>query len=163
MYSKPVIKPKIHKIYGLCNDYLNDNKNKEIPSYIQISFKQWINTIKRSSMRMDNISKYITSSSLLLDSNKEIKSYLMNKLFNNLEYVEIFSVNDIDLSSLLFELKEINHNLNTTKLKKIEIWSNNKIIDIDSFNKYLIDFKHNKWNMEHKEEYGFKYIWLNRF
>ena len=103
----------------------------------------------------------IPSSLLFFDSNKEIKWYLMNKIFNNLEYVTLCYVDDLDFSSLLFELKEINHNLNTSKLKKIRIYSKNKIIDIDSFNKYLIDFKHNKWNMEYEENN--KEIRLNRF
>ena len=78
-----------------------------------------------------------------------------------MERVRIYRINniaDIDFYSLLFELKEINHNLNTSKLKEIELYLNNKIIDIDPFNKYLIEFKHNKWNMEYK----FGIIFLNK-
>ena len=114
---------------------------------------------------MDLINQYILSSSLLfVNSNEEIKWYLMNQIFKHLEYVSIrniYRANDIDFSSLLFELKEINHNLNTSKLKRIKIVT--KIINIDSFNKYLIEFKHNKWNIKYEEEYHLKYIHLDRF
>ena len=149
----------ISSITDLFNNYLTDNDNENIPKYIQVSFRKYIKGITYIRMYMDDINKYILCSSSLsfISDDKQIKYHLINQIFDNLEEIEIKNMSSINYSSLLSEIKQINE----SKLKFIEI--RYEIIDSDSFNKYVIEFKDNKWNIEYKRNLFGKHIMLHRF
>eukprot|EP01084_Bolivina_argentea_P168724 292537_1 len=152
----PRDKEIIDGLNELVQSYLNSDDR--CPEYIQISFKKWANSITKIKMSMsefDGVVGCILAESSLMFFEKhdnyvvDIDYFLMNKIFINVELIEIRVIN-MSFSSLLRSVKKINDYLLKSKLKTISIQIQNKIyFDMDSLRQYSAgtQFTNNNWKL----------------